>query len=290
MVSMYEQLYELVKDICCGVSEDCWELLKQAKNREKNKSAKGMLETMLINVQLAKEQQKPVCQSPGFPTCYITFGDKSNLSEIKNNLPKAIQKATVDGYLRPSIVHPLTRKNSGDNSGIGVPNVEYQYVPKQNYVDVIISFKGCGAELGNAIKIFTTAQLGKNYNGLKEFILKTVIDAGGKPCPPIALGIGIGGQMDVAAKLSRKAVSTRDWRDKHPDPQMSKLESYLLNAINKLGIGPAGIGGDTTALAIKIELAYTHTAIAPVAVNFHCWVARKGGIRIFSDGKRQRIF
>ncbi|MBE0478101.1 fumarate hydratase [Candidatus Aerophobetes bacterium] len=288
--NMYEQIYRLVKDVCTGISEDCLTLLKEAKEKEKNKTAKDILETMLVNTKLAKQQQKPVCQSPGFPTCYISFGEQSNLQDIQDSLPKAIQAATKDGYLRPSMVHPLTRKNTGNNSGIGIPNMEYQYVPGQNYLQLIISFKGCGAELGNALKIFTPAQLGKKYTGLKRFILRAVIEAGGKPCPPVAVGIGIGGQMDVAARLSRKAVSIRDWRDTHPDPGISNLESYLLQAVNSLGIGPAGMGGDTTALAVKIELSHTHTAIAPVAVNFHCWVARKGGIKIFPDATIQRIF
>ena len=110
------------------------------------------------------------------------------------------------------------------------------------------------------------------------------------PCPPSAIGIGIGGQMDVAAKLSREAISTRDWRDKNPDPQLNQLEEELLANINRLGIGPAGIGGATTCLAVKIGMAATHTAICPVAINFHCWVARRIGIRLYPDGRREFLF
>jgi fumarate hydratase subunit alpha len=287
---MHEVLNQFIKDVATGVSDDCLELLQAAEKNESSASARDILRTMLENVALAGERTKAVCQSPGFPACFVTFGQKCTALEVMDMLPSAITEATNNGYLRPSIVNPLTRKNTGDNSGPGVPGIYAGYVEGQPYTDVIVSFKGCGAELGNAVKIFTPAQLGKNLRGLQEFILKTVIDAGGKPCPPVALGIGIGGQMDTCARLSRQAVSVRDWRDTNPDPELAKMEHNLLHAINELGIGPAGIGGDTTALAVKIEMAFTHTAIAPVAVNFHCWVARKGGLRIHPDGTTERLF
>ncbi|MGL5513807.1 MAG: fumarate hydratase, partial [Sporomusa sp.] len=108
--------------------------------------------------------------------------------------------------------------------------------------------------------------------------------------PPSAIGIGIGGQMDVSAKLSREAISTRDWRDPHPDPLIAGLEQELLHNINELGLGPAGIGGDTTCLAVKIGYAATHTAICPVTINFHCWVARRFGVRFYPDGRREYLF
>ena len=202
---------------------------------------------------------------------------------------EAVAEATKKGYLRPSMVDPLTRVNSGNNTGKGVPNIEYEYVPGQKYVDFIISFKGCGAELGNAMQIMTTAKLGKNLSGLKRFILETAINAGGKPCPPYGIGIGIGGQMDVAAKLSRKAISTRRWDDVNPDPELATLETELKDAINSLGLGAAGTGGDTVCLALKMERAHTHTAIAPVCINFHCWVARRAGIRIHDDGHVEKL-
>ena len=153
----------------------------------------------------------------------------------------------------------------------------------------VVTCKGCGAELGNAMQIMTTAKLGKNLSGLKRFILETAVNAGGKPCPPYGIGIGIGGQMDIAAKLSRKAISTRRWDDVNPDPELAALEAELKDAINGLGLGAAGTGGDTVCLALKMERAHTHTAIAPVAINFHCWVARRAGIRIYDDGRVEKL-
>ena len=141
----------------------------------------------------------------------------------------------------------------------------------------------------NAFKTFTPESLGKNLVGIKRFVLETVINGGGKPCPPIGLGIGIGGQMDGAARLSRRAISTRMWNDRNSDPDLDRLEQELLEKINQLGIGPGGVGGKTTALAVKIGIAYTHTAICPVAVNFHCWVGRRFGFRLFKDGRTEEI-
>ena len=159
-----------------------------------------------------------------------------------------------------------------------------------------MSAKGCGAELPNVAKILTPATLGKDYKGLKQLVLDTVtgargqVGAHGYPCPPFSLGIGLGGQMDVAAKLSREAISTRNWLDHNPDPLFDELEQELLADINKLGNGPAGIGGDTSALAVKIGWASTHTAILPVVINFHCWVARRFGIRFYPDGHTEELF
>ena len=191
------------------ISADAKGLLEDALARETNETAKSMLSSMVENLSIAKQADKAVCQSPGYPTAWLTYGDENMPYCVKDAIAEAVAEATKKGYLRPSMVDPLTRVNSGNNTGKGVPNIEYEYVPGQKYVDFIISFKGCGAELGNAMQIMTTAKLGKNLSGLKRFILETAINAGGKPCPPYGIGIGIGGQMDVAAKLSRKAISTR---------------------------------------------------------------------------------
>ena len=178
------------------ISADVKGLLKDALARETNETAQSMLRSMVDNLSIAKEGDKAVCQSPGYPTTWLSFGD-GNLPECtREAISEAVAEATKKGYLRPSMVDPLTRENSGNNTGKGVPNIEYEYHPGQKYVDFIISFKGCGAELGNAMQIMTTAKLGKNLSGLKRFILETAVNAGGKPCPPYGIGIGIGGQMD----------------------------------------------------------------------------------------------
>ena len=288
--AIFEQsVHDAVIRAVTEISGDVKALLEDALSRESNDTARSMLRSMLDNVDIAKAADKGVCQSPGYPCTWITFGDGNFPARAKEIISSAVAEATKKGYLRPSMVDPLTRENSGNNTGKGVPNIEYEYVPGQEYVDFIISFKGCGAELGNALQIMTPAKLGKNLTGMKRFILETAIKAGGKPCPPFGIGIGIGGQMDICSKLSRKAISTRRWNDVNQDPELAALERELKDAINSLGLGAAGTGGDTVCLAVKIERAHTHTAIAPVAINFHCWVARRAGIRIYDDGRVEKL-
>ena len=290
---LYKEIYNLIVDSCLTIAPDAKELLQKALNRETNETAKSMLQTMLDNAAMAKRLDKPICQSPGYATVYISFGKNTNLEELKDLkeiYAQAIIKATKNGYLRPSMVDPLTRKNPGDNSGISIPNFEFKFFPEQEYIEHIISFKGGGAELANAMKIMTTAQLGKNYAGFKKFVIETALAGGGKPCPPYAIGVGIGGQMDVAGKLARQAVSIRDWRDSNPDPLMKELEIELRDKINSLKIGAAGTGGNTSCLAVKIEMVSTHTAILPVAISFHCWVTRRGGLKLYPDGKKVILF
>lgn len=286
---VHDAVYDAIIRATTEISEDVKALLQEACDKESQPTAKSMLSSMLENLEIAKANDKGVCQSPGYPTAWVFFGDGNFPAEIKEVIGEAVGEATGKGYLRPSLVDPLTRVNSGNNTGKGVPNVEFEYVPGQRYMDFIISFKGCGAELGNAMQIMTPAKLGKDLTGLKRFVMETAINAGGKPCPPFGIGIGIGGQMDICSKLSRKAISTRRWDDVNPDPELAALEKELKDAINDLGLGAAGIGGDTVCLALKIERSHTHTAIAPVAINFHCWVARRAGVRIHDDGRVEKL-
>ncbi len=294
----YQKVFDLLHQSCTSISPDALYLMGQAAQKETNAEAKTFIETMLKNVELAGQMDKPVCQSPGFPSVWIRWGEavQPNLTNLMGNITQAVVDCTKQGYIRPSIVHPLTRHNSGDSSGKGVPNFELRYEKDLPYCEIVVSAKGCGAELPNVAKILTPATLGKNYKGLKQLVLDTIvgnsgfIGARGFPCPPFSVGIGIGGQMDVAAKLSREAISTRSWLDHNPDPLFDELEQELLADINKLKNGPAGIGGDTTALACKIGWAGTHTAICPVVINFHCWVARRFGVRFYADGHTEQLF
>jgi len=282
---------EVMKKSCTEIASDAKELLLQASKKERSPAAKRLLEMMVKNAELASTEGKPVCQSPGYPVAYITLGDRVSINaNFQKVLGEAIVIATNDGYLRPSMVDPITRVNSGDNSGIGVPDIEIEHVPDADYVDLVVSFKGCGAELANVTKVLTPFQVGENGLGVKKLVLETVANAGGIPCPPVAIGVGIGGQIHYAAKLSRRAIGLRKWTDKNVDPDVAEMENELLRLVNQLGIGPAGIGGDTTALAVKVEKVHTHTAICPVAINFHCWPARRAGVRIHSDKTVEQLF
>lgn len=282
---------EMVKRSCTRLPHDVMTILKGSWARESSPSAKKLLETMIENAELAAREHKPICQSPGYPVLYVTLGSGFALdADIQKVFAKAIIEATKEGYLRPSIVHPLSRANPGDNSGIGIPDVEAEFNPSLSFLELTISFKGCGSELANKVQVITPAQLGEKSVGIKRYILEAVANAGGIPCPPVAIGVGIGGQLHYAAKLSRKVVSVREWTDENPDPDLASLENELLQQVNSLGIGPAGIGGDTTALTVKVGVASTHTAICPISVNFHCWVGRKCKMRINRDKSFECIF
>jgi len=283
--TLHEVASTMIKKSVTRVAPDVLYLLKRAYENERSPVARKILEAMISNSYAAQKKSVPLCQSPGYPVIYVKIGAVKIETNIQKVFQKAIVEATREGLLRPSMVHPITRRNPGDNSGIGIPEVEVELVPGEaDYSEVVISFKGCGAELPSALKVFTPAEVGREGVGLKRFILETVARADGIPCPPMGIGVGIGGQMHTAAKLSRKAISTRLWTDVNPDVGLARLEEELLRSINSLGIGPAGLGGDTTALTVKVEIAYTHTAICPVAVNFHCWAVRRITTRFLPDG------
>ena len=280
---------ELMLKTTYGVSEDCEYLIKEALKKEENEAAKIILQTIFENIDLARNKRRPLCQSPGYGTIYITFGEGFFIPDIEDILKEVIGEITLEGYYRPSIVDPLTRRNNGDNSGYRAPNIEYEYRKGIDYIQIIPSFKGCGVELFNKVKVFTLPEIGEAYEGIKRFVLECMSEASGKPCLPVAIGIGIGGQTDVASKLSRKAVSTRSWLQRNEEKYLANIENELLEGINSLNIGSGGLGGSFTAVAVNIETAATHTAICPVAVNFHCWAARRAGIRIYADGKIENL-
>ncbi|MBS7638131.1 fumarate hydratase [Candidatus Bathyarchaeota archaeon] len=289
--SLLEVAYEMVKRSCTGISPDAMRLLRDACQRERDPAARRLLEAMIENAELASEMGKPVCQSPGYPTLYVMMGGDMRIdADIRRVFQRAIVKATGDGYMRPSMVHPISRRNSGDNSGLGVPDLEIDQDPGVDHARFIISFKGCGAELANVLKVLTPTQVGEEGSGIRRLVLEIVVEAGGIPCPPVAIGIGIGGQTHTAAKLSRRAVSIREWTDINPDEELASMEMRLLSQVNSLGIGPGGIGGDTTALTVKVEMVSTHTAICPVAINFHCWTARRSGAKIYPDGSVEYLY
>jgi fumarate hydratase subunit alpha len=287
---LYAIALDVVHRACTGIAPDVAELLQRAVRTERNTAAKRLLETMIRNAELGAEKDRPICQSPGYPALYARLGESVRIeADIAETFGRAMVELTGRGYLRPSMVHSVTRANPGDNSGPGVPALETSFDPSADCAEFLLSFKGCGAELPNVMRVFKPAEIGENALGIKKFLLETVVEAGGIPCPPVGIGIGLGGQMHSAGLLSRRATAVRAWTDTNPDPLLAALEADWFAAVNVLGIGPGGTGGDTTALAVKIGMAATHTAICPVAINFHCWVARRAGVRIAADGSVRPI-
>ncbi|MFH1613289.1 MAG: fumarate hydratase [bacterium] len=243
--------------------------LKKSYKKEKNIKAKEVLEMILENISLAKKEKMPVCQDTGMMTVFVEIGEnvyiKGNISQAIN---QGVKKGYIKGYLRKSVVNdPLIRINTGDNTP-AVIHIEQVLGDK---IKITLLPKGFGAENMSKIALLNPSQ---ETQGIKDFVIQTVKDAGASPCPPIILGIGIGGTMEYAAFLSKKAL-LRPLNSSNPLKHIKKLEEELYNEINELNIGPQGIGGDTTCLGVNIEVFPTHIAGLPVAVNFSCYALRQ---------------
>jgi fumarate hydratase subunit alpha len=235
-------------------------LIEQAFELETNQVAKSQLQLILQNIHIAQSESLPMCQDTGLLIFYVKIGRDLNIEfDLGEAITEGVRGATLDVPLRPNVVDPLSRKNSGDNTGVMLPDLIVDYVDGDSLC--ITAFpKGAGSENMSLVGMLNPA------DDPFDFILKSVAKRAANACPPLFLGIGIGGTFDLAARLAKKALFNM--------PGDSELELDLIGRINSLGIGPMGLGGDTTALGVKIEKASCHTASLPVAINFQCWAHR----------------
>jgi len=254
--------------------------LRGALKKEQNLIAKAQLTSMIENIEIARSKRLPICQDTGIQMFHITLGEdfpvKSKLQKI---VQRSVQKATSEIPLRPNAVHPITRVNSSDNTGIHVPYIEWCIQPGTK-MNIEVIPKGFGSENMSRLRMLSP---GQGMKAVKEFLLDSVLEAGGKNCPPTIIGLGLGLGVDGVMRLGRKAaLRPLPLRNEHPE--IADLEAELLRLVNETGIGPMGLGGKTTALAVNIELGHTHTASLPVAVVFQCWAARRSEANIYSNG------
>jgi fumarate hydratase subunit alpha/L(+)-tartrate dehydratase alpha subunit len=224
-----------------------------------------------------------VCQDTGIPIYWVAIGGKLRLdgARLGEAITRGTERATREHPLRSSIVSPIGRENRQTSTGEGIPVIHYEFVPDSEVLDILFMPKGSGSENMSSLKMLVPAD---GVNGIKRFVLEQVVGAGAKPCPPTIVGIGIGGSSDSCMALAKKATA-RALGTKNPDPQMAALEQELFDAINQTGIGPQGLGGNTTALAVHIESAWTHITCNPVAVNMQCWRAERRRAKVWADGK-----
>ncbi|MFC1982801.1 fumarate hydratase [Chloroflexota bacterium] len=267
-------------------SQDGLSVLKEAYDKETQPQAKEALKTTLENLALAREGHKSMCQTYATPGVYIYLGSGFNLNGI--NMVEAVRQgcelATVRNFLRPSMVDPITRKAIGGNVGRYVPDIDVELIADSDVME-IIAYSTTTLPASRAW-IWLPAEIGEGGINILKAITERALGGGGMLCPPIGVGVGIGGSLATAVKLTRKAF-LRGWDARNPDPQIAEWEQKLLGYINHLGIGPFGLGGDTFALAVNIELADTHAAALPVAVEFYCWASalRRAKAQLFSNGK-----
>jgi fumarate hydratase subunit alpha len=260
--------------------QDVKEALQKAYREEESETGKTQLEAILSNIELAERTGTPICQDTGIVTFYVKAGAQAKrLDKIEEALRKASKRATEEVPLRPNAIDPFTQKNMGNNTGRFVPFIHWEIV-KGDSLEITALPKGGGSENVSALGMLEPSE---GVKGLKRFVIDTIIRAGGKPCPPTIVGVGVGGGADIAMKLA-KAALLKPIGESNPDLNIAEIERELYEAANMTGIGPMGLGGKFTVLDVKIEWTHRHPASYPVAVAFQCWAARRASARINSDG------
>jgi len=267
-----EQITKTVKKLCieanCRLPQDIKCSIEQSLESEPFDTAKGILSKIIENYNIAENEYKPICQDTGAACVFINIGqDVHVIGNLTEAINEGVRQGYKDGFLRKSMVKdPLHRENTKDNT----PAMIYYDIVEGDKIDITLAPKGFGSENMSRIKMLKPSD---GVEGVIDFVLQTVELAGSNPCPPIVVGVGIGGTFDKCAYLAKKAL-TRSADSENPNPYYGELEKTLLEKINKLGIGPQGFGGKTTALAVNIETMPTHIAGLPVAVNIYCHVTR----------------
>jgi fumarate hydratase subunit alpha len=250
------------------LGEDVLQCFRQARESETSPVGKEILDQLLENARIAREEQVPICQDTGLAVIFLEVGQEVHLvgGDLKESVHQGVREGYREGYLRKSSCHPFTRANTGDNT----PAVIYIDIVPGDRVKVLVVPKGGGSE--NMSRLFMLPP-SAGLAGVKERVLETVKEAGPNPCPPTIIGVGIGGTFEQAALQAKKSL-LRPLGTPNPDPELDGLEKELLASINKLGIGPQGLGGRTTSLAVHVRLLPCHIASLPVAVNVQCHASR----------------
>ncbi|MBV7276765.1 fumarate hydratase [Clostridium thailandense] len=271
------EITKAVKKLCVDanyyLSDDVKNKIEEASKNETWDMAKGILDKILTNVEIAKNEDRPICQDTGMACVFVEIGQDVHLigGNIEDAINEGVRQGYEEGYLRKSVVKdPLDRVNTKDNT----PAVVYYDIVPGDKLKITVAPKGFGSENMSQLKMLKPAD---GLEGVKEFVLKVVKEAGPNPCPPIVVGVGIGGTFDRAAMLAKKAL-IRPLSQRNSNKFYADLENELLEKVNAIGIGPQGFGGKTTALALNIETYPTHIAGLPVAVNINCHVTRHSEI------------
>jgi tartrate/fumarate subfamily iron-sulfur-dependent hydro-lyase alpha chain len=264
------------------IPQDLRDAIAAASKRETSVPGRRVLETIVRNVEVAEDQKNLVCQDTGIAVYTCRVGEHFPLhpARIYDALKTGTERATIEHPLRSNAVHTITRENTGPNTGYRLPIVHWEFIPDWDGLDVKCVPKGSGSENMSFLKMCVPAD---GVKGIKQFVLESIVGAGGKPCPPGIVGVGIGGSADYAMYLAKEAIA-RPVGTKNQDPIVAELEAELFDLVNQTGIGPMGLGGDVTALAVHVEHADTHMTLNPVAVNYQCWAARRASAHISADG------
>ena len=266
-----QKIAEAIEDIACNMESSCLAALQKAREKEDNPTARFALDVMCENAEIAAKRGFPVCQDTGMAVVFLYVGRELKLD---GDIYEEVNNGVRRGYkaLRKSVLDPVTRVNTGDNT----PAVIHTRIVSGDKIRVEIMLKGFGSENMSKVYMLNPAQ---GMEEAKRLIIESVAIAGSNPCPPVIVGVGLGGTLEKACELSKHALF-RKLGSHNPDPELDKLEEYLLGEINKLGVGAQGFGGKTTALGVFIEKYPTHISSLPVAVNMLCHCSRAASFEI----------
>jgi fumarate hydratase subunit alpha len=252
-----------------SLGEDVVEALRHALAREESETGKQVLQKIIENANIARCKKMPICQDTGLAVVFVELGQDVHIvgGELHAAIDEGVRQAYTEGYLRKSVCDPFTRDNTTDN----LPAIIHVDIVAGDRLKIIAMPKGGGSENVSAAKMLTPSA---GIDGVKKFVLETIEAAGANPCPPIIVGVGIGGSLEQACVMAKKALLRPVGEQNRVDERAEQIEKELLESVNNLGIGPAGLGGRVTALAVHIEMMPCHIASLPVAVNIQCHVAR----------------
>jgi len=274
-----KEITSAVKRLCMEANyylgEDVLNAIKEGLKKEESPLGKDILQQIIENAEIAAKEEVPICQDTGFAVIFVELGQEVRVvnGDFNEAINEGVRQGYTDGYLRKSIVEdPIRRKNTGDNT----PAVIHLEIVPGDKIRIIVAPKGGGSENMSEVRMMKPAD---GVEGLKRYVLEHVEKSGGNPCPPVIVGVGVGGTFEKCAYLAKKAL-LREIGSKNADPYYAELEAELLEKVNKTGVGPQGLGGRVTALAVHIEAHPCHIASYPVAVNLNCHAARHKEITI----------
>jgi fumarate hydratase subunit alpha len=269
----------LIRRAVTRLPPDVLAALETACASEPDPGARRELGIMIENVREAGRCTLPMCQDTGIPVFFVKMG-RFRVPGLEDALAGAVRRATEEVPLRRNVVDPLTRANTGDNTGMRMPYITYA-LGDEDYMEITFMPKGAGSENMSALGMLNPSE---GAEGVRRFVVDAIVRAEGKPCPPVIVGVGVGGSADACMALAKKAL-LRPIGSLNKSSDYARLEEELLQMINATGLGTMGLGGRTTALAVHVERADCHTASLPVGVNLQCYAARRASMKIFSDGR-----
>ncbi len=263
-----EAVRDMCIDACINLDDSVLKSIEYNKSREENDVAINILDILIENAEIAKDKKIPLCQDTGMAVFFVKVGQDLHIKgkNISSAINEGVRRGYTEGYLRKSVVSPIDRINTGDNT----PAIIHYDIVDGDCLEIEFAAKGFGSENMSKLKMLKPSD---GIEGIKQFILDTVSEAGPNPCPPIVVGVGIGGTVDKCSVIAKKALF-REIGKHNSENYIKNLEIEMLEKINSLGIGPQGLGGNTTALAVNIETFPTHIAGLPVVVNINCHSSR----------------